>query len=287
MQLLLKKWHFLEELKAILHLPYLSTVMLQRKDFTLSDFYGLFQVMNMKLNKIISEPNSKSKKLAADLQKCLNERKKPLLENPLMRCAIFLDPRYKYDIDSDKDSIIFVKITLDNIWQRIQSIKIDEQIEIASGNEVANKSSDTINDLFDELDEEYNAMMHKSSSPNQADFSMGKTDIAEAVNRYEQFVSGTRMKSSESVHGFWEKHKSTFGLELYEIASIIFAIPPTQSSVERYFSALKYLFNDHRYNLAEDLLESCLLVHLNPEIFEIVKQQNIMRIFVSTTKKSK
>lgn len=253
--------------------------MLQKKDFTLSDFYGLFKVMNMKLSKIISDPNNKNKKLAADLRKCLNERKKPIIENPLMRCAVFLDPRYKYDIDLDEELVIFVKMTLENMWQRIQSVKNSEQaVEVVHSNEKRNKSSD-MNDLFGELDEEYDRMMlqnNETVSANQPDYSLQKSDVADALHRYDQFVSGSRMRSSDSVHAFWEKNKATFSLELYEIASVIFAIPPTQSTVERYFSALKYLFDDHRYNLSENLLESCLLVNLNPELYSIVKQNDIM-----------
>lgn len=255
-------------------------MMLQKKDFTLSDFYGLFRVMNMKLDQIISDP-SKTTKRAVDLQKCLNERRKPIMDNPLMRCAVFLDPRYKCDFDSDEEIVIFVKMTLEHIWQRIQSVKNDKHkaSEIVNGNKVQNKSSDTMNDLFDELDEEYKRkMIECDQNISQPDFSINKNDIEEAVHKYEQFVYGTRMKSGDSVHEFWERYKSTFGLELYEIASVVFAIPPTQSTVERYFSALKYLFNDHRYNLSEDLLESCILIHLNSELYEIIKQNDIMRV---------
>lgn len=259
--------------------------MLQKKEFTLSDFYGLLQIMDMKLNKLISSPNKKHTKLAADLQDHMNTRKKQLIENPLMRCAMFLDPRYKFDIDCDNELLIFVKMTLEKVWQRIKSVKYVEQTsEEPQRNQVQNKSLDNMDDLFAELDAEYNAKLKKNGaidenlSPCHPNFSKEFSDIAETIHQYENFVSGSRMKSSDSVHTFWEQNKSTFGLELYEIASTIFAIPPTQSSVERFFSALKYLFNDYRYNLAEDLLESCLLIHLNSDFYETVKKQDIISV---------
>lgn len=248
--------------------------MLQKKDCTLSDFYGYLKVMDMKINQMINGPEDLFTSLATELLRCLNERKKHLITNPLMRCAIFLDPRFKCDIDSNIELRIFTKMILQTVWQRIQSIKNDEK-EVTNQTVMnrAKTSLDSMNDLFDELDDEYDK--DHSLTP---DFSKSKTDISEAIERYEQFVSGKRMKCSTSVHEFWESNKSNFGAELYEIASIIFAIPPTQSSVERYFSALKYLFEEHRCNLREILLECCLLVHLNPEFYEIVKEQDILKV---------
>lgn len=95
MKLLLEKWDVLKEIKATLHLPYLSTVMLQRENFTLSDFYGFVKIMEMKLNQAISDAQNTHTNLAENMKKCLDERKIRLIETPLMLCAIFLDPRYK------------------------------------------------------------------------------------------------------------------------------------------------------------------------------------------------
>lgn len=263
-----------------------------KKNITLSDFYGLLQIMNIKLNKIISDPGNKSKKLAADMQKCLNEQKIPLIENSLMRCAMFLDPRYKCDIDSNNDLVIFVKMTLENLWQRIQAVKnAEEPNEISIALETQNNSKlDNIQDLYEELDAEYSAiLLETSESTLQSQLNSPKSTLADAIHNFELFVSGAepRMKCSESIQAFWEQNKSTFGSQLYDVASVIFAIPPTQSTVERYFSALKYLFDEHRFNLSEDLLENCLLVHLNPDFYEIAKQKDIMTVIDTIRKESK
>lgn len=83
---------------------------------------------------------------------------------------------------------------------------------------------------------------HGSACAN--DNSNDKSLIIDAISKYELSISGLRMKSCESVHAFWENKKSEFGM-LHEIASIVFAIPPTQASVERNFSALKYMLTDN------------------------------------------
>lgn len=41
------------------------------------------------------------------------------------------------------------------------------------------------------------------------------------------------------------------------------AIPPTQTAVERVFSALALVLTSHRTNLGDEILENILLVRLN------------------------
>ncbi|XP_055316919.1 uncharacterized protein LOC129576237 [Sitodiplosis mosellana] len=163
-------------------------LMLQKKDFTLSDFNGLLKMMDMKLNQFKSDP-CRYTKLADALQSCLDQRKKPLITNSLMRCALFLDPRYKCDIDSDKELVVFVKLTLANIWQRIKSVKnCEETNEVATQVEIQSKSSYGINDLYEELDEEYAAQNH-TQSDQDLDLSKDKSEIEFAIHKYEQSVA--------------------------------------------------------------------------------------------------
>lgn len=49
----MRKWDVLDEMKKILLVPYLTTVLLQRNDFTLSDFYGCLQIIELKLKQLV------------------------------------------------------------------------------------------------------------------------------------------------------------------------------------------------------------------------------------------
>lgn len=281
MKCLLKKWKVLTEMKDILNLPYLSTVMLQNKDFTLSDFLGCFKIMDMKLNQIITNDSVKKyTTLASNLQSCLNQRKSKLLDNPLSLCAAFLDPRYKCEIDRDQDKMRFVEMTLEHLWDKMRSVNDKEQAPVKEASTTVNTSGD-MSSLFDELDNHYRAIGVESGSLGEnmhrridhPDFS--RNDISIQISKYEQATSTHRMKSSESIHDYWNTRKNEFGPELREIADVVFAIPPTQAAVERCFSALKFLFTEQRCNLGEELLECLMLVHLNPDFFESVKEQEI------------
>lgn len=264
---LLQKWAVLKELKTTLHLPYLSTVLLQNKDFTLSDFYGWLKIIDMKLKKLIDGPEKRCTSIAENLQRCLDKHKNKLLNDPLSLCAIFLDPRYKCDICKDPEKVRFVETTIRNLHERIKVAKVGELTESKGNEPKKSNTSGDVNSLYEELDAEYDAIGHSTEDKND--------DIVVGIHKYESFISNARAKSSSSVHEFWENNKANFGPELYEVASIIYAVPPTQACVERCFSALKFLFNDYRYNLGEKLLENLMLIHLNPEIYYTIRNSEI------------
>lgn len=82
-----------------------------------------------------------------------------------MVCSIFLDPQYECDIDADTEKVILAKITLQNSWERIKSIKNEQQLttnEMAA--EEKNTSTETMSDMYSELDNQYNARGIQNSS---------------------------------------------------------------------------------------------------------------------------
>lgn len=155
-QLLQKKWPILEEMKKVLHVPFLTTKVLQRNDFTLSDLFGCIQIIELKLNEFIHNSTVKHTKLPEKLKACLLQRKSKLLDNPLMMCALFLDPRHKRTIDNESEKLMFVKITLENIWQRIKSLNgIRDHVSENVAQAMNASDEDDINKYYGELDKLY------------------------------------------------------------------------------------------------------------------------------------
>lgn len=286
-KLLLKKWHILKEMERVLHAPYLTTLILQKNEFSLSDFFGCLQIITMRLNKLIADPGKQYTQLAENLLHTLSQRKAKLIDNPLMICALYLDPRYKCEVEKDENKVMVAKLTLENIWERVKLARghadeIETEIEVPVYLET---TMEDMNLFYDELDQQYNEMAQGDSASEDTgvarlNLNRDKSFIAIALDKYENSTIH-RMKSSESIWSFWEKSKEEFGLELYELASIVHSIPPTQASVERNFSALKFMLTDRRYNLSEDLLESLLLIHLNRDIYELVKQAEIEKLKIT------
>lgn len=90
----------------------------------------------------------------------------------------------------------------------------------------------------------------------------------------QNFISSEHEMPNSTIIDFWKNMKLKFP-ELYHIASIIYAIAPTQVAVERSFSTLSYVFNKLRSQLSEDMLEAILTICLNQDLFEQVNQEDI------------
>lgn len=266
-KLLLRKWNALEEMKDVLHVPYLTTILLQKNDFTLSDFFGCFQIIEIALKRKINSPQHKTTNLAQRLMVSITNRKSKLMDTPLMISAIFLDPRYKCTIESDHGKVQLAKLTIERIYNRLKSVKGI----VPSEDEQPTAKKNTMEEYYADLDEYLNQTLGIQPSSDDSDDANVITNL---ISKYESSIQGLRLKSSDSVHAFWESKKSEYGV-LYEIACIIFAVPPTQASVERNFSGLKYMLTDKRYNLRENLLESLLLIHLNRENFNEIQKNEI------------
>lgn len=277
---LIQKWDVLKELKTALELPYMTTVQLQKRDFTLSDFYGCTKLIDMKLTEMINNESEKYTTIFGNLRQCINERTRPLFENPLSLCTIFLDPRYKCDIDRNEVKLQFVEMTLGRLWNKIQIARTGD-IPVENNDEPANLSGDA-NSLFNELDSQYESELGlRSNEINGAarpNYSMKPSELSKQIDKYKNATANMRLKCSESVHKFWECKKIEFGNEIFEIASVLLAVPPTQAEVERCFSALKFIYTDYRYNLKEDLLENLLLVRLNPDLYYSVKSNDLNQL---------
>lgn len=157
-------------------------------------------------------------------------------------------------------------MTIEHIWKRLKSVKGEDEKETSI---VLEESS--IDDFYAELDVHLNQTLGLQPT---IDDSNSKALIVHEIAEYETLIRGLRLQSEDSVHTFWESKKTEFRV-LYEVANVIYAIPPTQASVERNFSALKYMLTDKRYNLKQDLLEALLLIHLNREKFNEIQTNEI------------
>lgn len=206
-KLLLTKWHVIKEMKRILHVPYLTTLMLQKNEFTLSDFFGCLQILTMQFNKIIAEPGRKYTSLAEKLLQTLSQRKKKLVDNPLMICALYLDPRYKCEVENNQEKVMLAKLTLENLWERVKIAKGEEIIEVVLV-DVEEATEENMNVFYEELDKLYDdngqsAISASGCNVPRLNLNQGKASIATALSKYESSTM-QRMKSSESIWAYWE-----------------------------------------------------------------------------------
>lgn len=85
------------------------------------------------------------------------------------------------------------------------------------------------------------------------------------------------MSTDKCIFEYWnsrqKEHKN-----LYTLATCIYAIPPTEVEVERDFSQLNFVFTQRRQSLSEENLEAILLIHLNKDLFYVIKEVELAKI---------
>lgn len=251
-KLLLSKWSNIEEIVVILRILYDATILLQGPTFGLSDFFGCWLVTCEKLAECAENP-ARSTNLAECLGASLNERRSQLLDNCSMTCAIYLDRRFSSELTEEQ--VELAKISMVRLWNRIRQLKQAK---------TANSQQDPTNEkTYNRYLEDYFNKKGVRCAAN----SNGSTE-RELLNILAKFSEDAEMRlhSNTNILEYWENKKTELP-ELYAIASIVNAIPPTQCQIERDFSTLSLVFNNKRFNLDQLLLEAILLIKLNPDLF--------------------
>lgn len=258
----------------VLKAPYLATVCLQRQNCSLSDFFGLMVGIDLNLKRKIARNSDKSG-LAKLLIEKIDERKKILLENRLMITALYLDPRYKCELKNEPNKIAMAKLTLEGLCNRINEIRKLDELDHETSTNLDQQNISVISDVSDSMenctleamlasvDQHYEGNLLDSFSEQNSHSRTTNSEISLAMDAYDEATINKRINSKENVMHFWEQNKDVYGMELYELACIVHAIPPTQSAVERLFSSLNFIFSDRRGSIKQDLLEEILLIHSN------------------------
>lgn len=245
------EWKEVEELVDILRHPYHVTMLLQRDDFTMADFYAAWSWIELKLRMQHS-----NHLLAKCIAKSMDSKKhEHLVQNPLMYCSVYMDPRFKAEMAGDLQKKYLARMFLSKLWERINDRNRQDE---SDENMRANTST-----AFDySFVTKYLSNLNCATGPS----STRSTRIEELLNAYENEKSEDM---NVSVLDFWEKKKED-SPELYKLAMIVHAVPATQASVERTFSTLTFVFSKLRGRLSAKLLENIMLIKLNKDLFDAV-----------------
>lgn len=225
---------------------------LQSETVTLSDFFGYWTLLRIK----VSKPDDQ---LSEQLLIQMNKYHDMLIDNPAVIGAVFLDPRYQRGLGS---KITLAIDFLAGLYEKITRIETSND---ASTTVEAEKESSSNNndDSYDDLNEYLNAChsAYGVSRSNSSNAQNTKQMITKILN---DFI-GEELPLTASILEYW-KTKVDTNPELHKLASVLMAIPPTQTAVERVFSALALVLTSHRTRLGDETLENILLVRLNQDL---------------------
>lgn len=259
-KLLLQKWRILEEILNVLKVMYQATIVMQKEDFRLSDFFATWNFIDNKLKRLASRENSTG--LANEMINKLADRKRQLLDNPAMSAAQVLDPRFCKDLN-DVQMDMAVK-ALESLHKQLLNLNKGED----DHNEPESSDDDDITVINTTNLSKYcqsNKSMSQIVTQNPA------VPIRECVGA---FVAANHVLTDGTILDFWNSNKLEYS-DLYALAMVILSISPTQVIVERSFSVLSYVFNRLRNRLSDQMLEDILVIALNVELFHEVNQEDI------------
>lgn len=112
-------------------------------------------------------------------------------------------------------------------------------------------------------DEEFSALRRSAIEKKKEEREL-RTDTL--MSQIETFEKEEPFSSKRNIISFWMSKKSTYP-SLFEIAMVVYGTPATQNSVERLFSAVKFILNDNRLSLSADKLENILLLRCNSNMW--------------------
>lgn len=238
------EWEGVEAIASTLkHFAALSK-RLQKETFSLSDFFGGWAKVKMEMSKLSSDT------LAQNLLAQMRARESVLFNNSVLNAAVFLNPRYQqYMPAQNKENAIKF---LANLHIRLKTI----QSENVNNEQQADNH---------ELNEFMSSMMYESGDRDERSETENETADLNVPAMLRSFI-GVKAPTNTSVFDYWERNKHMWPI-LYELASVVHAVPPTQSTVERSFSAMALVFGPLRTRILDENLENSLLIRLNRELF--------------------
>lgn len=252
----------------MLEIPFEATNAIQKASYTLSDFFACWLKIEYKLNKLIANGNLVTD-LAPMLSKKLAERKKDLFSYPTMLSAVYLDPRVRAELTNNE--LMLAKYKLEELHNKIQEFKNQNQ---QSGEACAELSGIDGDNPFEDSFQQHLAK-------NAADKVSSNQPVSHAPTNEENnfFVLLEKFEKSSAfqttpILEYWESQKQEHPA-LYELACIINSIPPSQATVERSFSILKFIFTCKRHRLKVKMLEDILMIKLNETMIQSINEQDI------------
>ena len=122
--------------------------------------------------------------------------------------------------------------------------KIDEKcIDLTSINTVNQEADDDVIDGLENFLKGKEVNVENSNSSNSSQISV-RTKIETILKTY--YINQIRSNHKINILKFWKSMDTTYPEIYYILAKIVFSVPPTQVSVERLFSGLKFILSPYR-----------------------------------------
>lgn len=277
--LVLQKFVVLGELIRVLAVAHNATIYFQNKTITLSDVYSRWMGMQLHLEHLDVAKKSPKTGFAKHLFVTTKSKKERIFNNPLMSCALFLDPRFHSEICQNPQKVAQAKENMLTIWRRLNILRSNE---ITAQAESTNVSSGSVESDFDEQGAIAIYLQRHSQSQSQSHQQQNENipmqNVGEDIETIIEVYQPSSIPQNSKILEYWESVKEEHS-ELYRIAMVVFSIPPTEVAIERDFSHLDCVFTKRRGNLCQSRLEEIFVIHLNSDLFHIAMEEEVNELY--------
>jgi hypothetical protein len=250
---ILDLWEFIEGFVDSFEPVWEATLEMQSEDLNIGNFLRTWLKCEIDLLK-------KGTNISLELLDALKNRRTELFLNDAFCAAIFMDPRFLNFREFGDEMKKKAENHLFNTWQRICDLKNRTSVE-ASPIQISQSSKWSDLSIWMNGDVE-------SVQGSTRNFS-----IKEKISSL-KFVRP--LDVGQNIFEYWETQKYE-SRELYDLSRVVLAVPATQVSVERAFSALALVLTKHRTRLDSDILNDILVIKNNKCLLNLLNNDNLTK----------
>lgn len=241
-------WNALPDVVRVLEIFAAKTKELQKEDLTLSDSYGIWLALVVRLKNMPHIP------LASELLQQVERRLEDLMQDEVLIAALYLDPRYQLVLTNTQK--INASKHLANLHCKLNENRNFTDDAIIAIERIDSPDIDEVDKYLNELEMQMQGAVSVSSGL-----------VSSGIHKeLENFAKIDRKICSAKIIPFWNSIRCEYP-ELYEVAKTLLAVPPTEASVERNFSDLDFILSKRRNSLTDEALETILILRLNRNLF--------------------
>lgn len=250
------QWMQLEELEDLLKLPFQVTKKLQEEDLTPGMFLKEWKMLEHSLSR-------RGGLFAETMRESMRQREVQLLNNKILLAGVYVDPMNRVLLsETQKDE---AKLALCDLAVRILGLNAKAPAEdpdtlSSSTDSEGTCTEEDFDKLLDQQDHKARSKRRKLEEPAKTPsvnkgLASFKLDFHAALQQVEQIDRKSKLNVHDAIKQYPEIVK--------ESALLAAALPPTQVSVERLFSALRLIRTDQRASMKEKLTEAILFLRAN------------------------
>ncbi|KAM3934836.1 uncharacterized protein RB166_002224 [Leptodactylus fuscus] len=237
------QWNQVTELEKLLEHPFTVIKRLQAEDLTPGIFLKEWKNLMFHLSQ-------RGGLIASGIATSMKRREELLLQNNILLAAVYVDPMHRILLDDQqltkgKEALLEMAVRM----KGLQNSQEEEQEEF--GRPATSSPSSSTEEEFnfekylDHKDRAKRSRIEEESSTSKNTASTFQQNFSCALKEIEKFDRSSKITVQQAIPLYPDIVR--------DVARVVTALPPTQVSVERLFSALKIIRSDLRASMKEDL----------------------------------